>query len=346
MPPRLPLGEAGTRDFDMQGRGAAVLGAGTMGTALANAIASGNRRCRVWSTDPEVVRGINEKHRNPRHFPQRQLAPALEATTSLESAVEAADLLIITLRSDQVRDVLRQLRPCVKRQSVIFSATKGFEAESNKRMSEVIGEETPAQSIGVISGPNMTHDIIAELPTGIVAASKHKAAIGLLSDLIELPTLRVFGSCDMLGVELIGALKNVVALAAGLAAGAGLGDNFRSLLISFGLSEVNDLATAMGAASSTLTSLAGIGDLFLTTTSPHSRNHLVGVDLGKGRRLADILDHLDAINETAEGINTVRTCRELGLSHGIRMPIAECVYNVIYKGDNPKSAFQILFRSL
>jgi len=319
---------------------AAVLGGGTMGTALANAVASGHRDCVLWSRDAELVRDINGNHRNSRHFPDRPLAHSLRATATLEEAVAGTQLAIIAVRSDAFRGLVRELSVFAPRKLVVFSATKGLEPQTNKRMSELIREETQAREIGAISGPNMTYDIVACRPTGIVAVSQSSSAVVLLSNLIELPTLRVFGSSDILGVELAGALKNVVALAVGLAAGLELGDNFRSLLIAWGLAEIQKLATSMGARSDTFMGLAGIGDLFLTSTSPHSRNHMVGVELGKGARLVDLVDHLEKVNETAEGINTVQACHQLALKQGVNMPLAECVYSVVFQGQEPRRAFE------
>jgi glycerol-3-phosphate dehydrogenase (NAD(P)+) len=311
-----------------------------MGTALANAVASGGRDCALWSDDVELVREINSNHRHPCHFREYELSHLLSATTNLEQAVAGAQLAIIAARSDGFRDVVRKLGAFAPRELVIVSATKGLEPKTQKRMSELVSEETAVREVAALSGPNITHDIIACRPTGLVVASEASSAVALSVNLIELPTLRVFGSSDIVGVELAGALKNIVAIAMGMAAGLALGDNFRSLLFALGLAEIQRLGSSMGARPGTFTGLAGIGDLFLTATSVHSRNHMVGVELGSGAALADVLDYLDKVSETAEGINTLQACRRLALEHGVAMPLVECMYDVVFQGLDPRKAFE------
>jgi glycerol-3-phosphate dehydrogenase (NAD(P)+) len=185
-------------------------------------------------------------------------------------------------------------------------------------------------------------DIIARRPTALVVASTANLALPITAEAIALPTLQVFGSSDLIGVELAGALKNIVAIAAGIAAGLDLGDNARAFLIAIGLAEIQKLAMSLGARASTFMGLAGIGDLFLTTTSPHSRNHWVGVELGRGARLDALLAHLERINETAEGINSIRAGRELAARQRLHMPLAECVYAVAYESAAPRGALEHL----
>src|SRR6266567_197868 len=321
------------------GRHVAVLGGGTMGTALAHAIASANRDCILWSKDSELVRGVNEKRRNPRHFPDLVLGPSLSATSSLDQAVRAAQLAIVAVKSDEVRELARNIGKSVPADLVFLSATKGLEPVTNKRLSELLAEETGVQAVGAISGPNAMQDIIAGLPTALVVASTSNLASALAAKMIALPALRVFASSDLAGVELAGALKNIVAVAAGIASGLRLGDNARALLITIGLAEIQRLAVSLGARASTFMGLAGIGDLFLTTTSPHSRNHWVGVELGRGTKLEDLLEKLNELNETAEGINTIRAGRELASQQRVQVPLTECVYAVTFEGAEPGTAF-------
>ena len=205
----------------------------------------------------------------------------------------------------------REICAFVPTDLVLLSATKGLEPETNKRLSEILEEETGAPVVGAISGPNSMQDIIASRPTALVVASIANLALPIAAEAIALPTLRVFGSSDLVGVELAGALKNIVAIAAGIAAGLDLGDNARAFLIAIGLAEIQKLAVSLGACASTFMGLAGFGDLFLTTTSPHSRNHWVGLELGRGARLCELLAHLERISETAEGVNSIRAGREL-----------------------------------
>jgi len=313
-----------------------------MGTTLADAVAAGDRDCVLWSPDVELVRGVNETHRNPRHFSDVVLAPSLSATASLEDAVRFAQLAIIAVGSDRVRGLARSIGAFVPSDLVLLSATKGLEPQTNKRLSELLEEETRSQVVGAISGPNSMQDIIARRPTALVVASQANRAFPLAAKLIALPTLHVFGSSDLVGVELAGSLKNIVAIAAGIAAGLGLGHNARGLIITIGLAEIQMLATSLGARAITFMGLAGVGDLFLTTTSPYSRNHMVGVELGRGVKLDAIVDQLAKLNETAEGINAIRTGRELAARQGLRMPLAECVHAVAFEGLEPRPAFERL----
>jgi glycerol-3-phosphate dehydrogenase (NAD(P)+) len=320
----------------------AVLGSGTMGTALANAVATSGRACVMWSADAELVRGVNETHRNPRHFSDQLLPPSLTATTSLEDAVGSAELAIIAVRSDGVRALAQRIAASVPPEQVLLSATKGLEPQTNKPMSQLLKEETRALVVGAISGPNITQDIMAHRPTGIVVASAGNAALARAVELIELPSLRIFGSSDLLGVEFLGALKNVVVIAAGLAAGLGLGDNARSFLITLGLTEIQGLALRLGARPATFTGLAGFGDLFLSSTSVYSRNHMVGVELGKGFTLEALLALLERLNETAEGVNTIRACRQIAAEHGLAMPLAERIHDIVFGGRPARAGIEQL----
>jgi glycerol-3-phosphate dehydrogenase (NAD(P)+) len=320
----------------------AVLGDGTMGTALADAVGSGNRGCVLWSPDVELVRAVNERHRNPRHFSEHVLAHSLSATTIIEEAVASAQLVIVAVGSDLFRGIARSISAFVAPELVLLSATKGLEPQTNKRMSELLKEETRAEVVGAISGPNVTPDIIARRPTAIVVASKSNSALALAAELIELPTLRVFGSSDLAGVEFTGALKNIVVIAAGVAAGLGLGDNARASLVTMGLAEIQRIGTSLGGRPDTFMGLAGVGDIFLSSTSVYSRNHMVGVELGKGAKVDSIVDELRRLNETAEGINTIRTCRILAVERGVRMPLAECMHGILFEGLQPRTELERL----
>jgi len=319
-----------------------ILGGGTMATALAHAIASADRECVLWSRDIELVHGVNENRRNPRHFADLVLNASLSATTSLEQAMRSAQLAIVAVRSDAVRELAREICAFVPPDLVLLSATKGLEPQTNKRLSEILAEETSARVVGAISGPNSMQDIIAGRPTALVVASIANLALPIAAKAIALPTLRVFGSSDLVGIELAGALKNIVAIAVGIAAGLDLGDNARAFLIAFGLAEIQKLAVSLGASAITFMGLAGVGDLFLTTTSPHSRNHWVGVELGRGARLRELLTHLERISETAEGVNSIRAGRELAARQRLHLPLTECVYAIAYESAEPRSAFDRL----
>ncbi|MGH7126824.1 MAG: NAD(P)H-dependent glycerol-3-phosphate dehydrogenase [Stellaceae bacterium] len=322
----------------------AILGGGTMGTALAHAIASAGRECILWSPDSELVRGVNETHRNPRHFADFVLGASLSATTDLRHAVGTARLAVAAVRSHELRALARGIGGLLPESAVLLSATKGLEPQTNKRMSEVLREETGAQAVGAISGPNSMQDIIAGLPTALIVAATSGAALELARKMLALANLEIFTSSDLVGVELAGSLKNIVAIAAGIAAGLQLGDNARAFIITMGLAEIQTLAMSLGARASTFAGLAGIGDLFLTATSAHSRNTWIGVELGRGVPLGTLLERLEKINEPAEGINTIRAGRELAARQHLRMPLTECVHAVAFEGAEPSRAVQSLMR--
>jgi glycerol-3-phosphate dehydrogenase (NAD(P)+) len=317
-----------------------VFGDGTMGTALAAAVASQGRSCLLWSEDALLVREINERHRHLRHFVDRALPASLRATTNLQDALSSPELAIVAVGSTQFRNLAKRIGPFASPELIILSATKGLEPGTCKRMSQILREETPARVVGAISGPNITPDIIDQRPTGIVVASRNNEALAAAVELVEHPMLRIFGSSDLVGVELLGSLKNVVVIAAGLAAGLHLGDNARALIVTLGLMEIQKLAASLGGRADTPFGLAGFGDLFLSTTSTYSRNHTVGVQLGSNVTLDQLLAELAQSNETAEGINTIRECRSLARNQNMAMPLAECVHEIVFEGRQARGALE------
>ncbi|MBI3726528.1 NAD(P)-dependent glycerol-3-phosphate dehydrogenase [bacterium] len=319
----------------------AVLGGGSFGTTLAHTVASAGRACTLWSRDEEVARKINETHRNPRYFQDRPLSPDLRATSNLEEAAKDAPLVVVAVASSGFREVARALGDFVRGDQVILSATKGLEPRTHKRMSELLREETCAKKVGALSGPNIAREILDGQPAATVVASRFRDAIELSAELLHAPRFRIYGNDDLLGVELAGALKNVIAIASGVLTGLGLGDNARSLLITRGLAEIQRLGVKLGADPLTFSGLAGIGDLLVTCTSPLSRNHRVGAGLAKGETLEAIVERL---GEVAEGINTARVCKELAAEHGVAMPIAEGVYKLLHEGLAVRDALEDLMQ--
>jgi glycerol-3-phosphate dehydrogenase (NAD(P)+) len=317
----------------------AVLGAGSWGTTIAHVVASTGRPCVLWSRDADVARGINESHKNPRYFPDRPLAPSLRATSSIEEAAKGAPLIVVAVASSGFREVTRKLGDFVTGDQVLLSATKGLEPRTHKRMSEILKEETCAKKVGALSGPNIAREMLDGQPAATVVASKFREAIELSAEMLASPRFRVYGNNDLLGVELAGALKNVIAIASGVSTGLGLGDNTRSLLITRGLAEIQRLGVKLGADPLTFSGLAGIGDLFVTCTSPLSRNHRVGVGLAKGEKLPQILEKL---GEVAEGVNTARVCRELSQERGVALPIADAIYKLLYEDATAPSVIEDL----
>jgi glycerol-3-phosphate dehydrogenase (NAD(P)+) len=317
----------------------AVLGSGSFGTTIASVVASAGRTCWLWGRDAEVAKGINETRKNTRYFPDRPLPEGVRATTSLEEAARGAQVVVVAVASSGFREVARSLGDFVTGDQVLLSATKGLEPRTHKRMSELLKEETCAKKVGALSGPNIAKEILAGQPAATVVASRFKDAIEISAHLLSGPRFRVYGNTDLLGVELAGALKNVIAIASGVATGLELGDNTRSLLITRGLAEIQRMGVKLGADPLTFSGLAGIGDLFVTCTSPHSRNHRVGVGLAKGEKLPQILEKL---GEVAEGVNTAKVCKELMVEKQVGMPIAESVYKLLYEDLAAKDVLEDL----
>lgn len=309
-----------------------------MGTALASAVAAGRRPCTLWSPDEDVAASVNARRRHPHHFEQHLLPPSLAATASLREALHGAACVIVAAPSDTIRGLAKAMRPHLGPDAVVVSATKALERPGNTRLSVVLQEEIGTREVGAISGPNLSHDIVDSRPTGLIVAAERSAVVQRVAESLQSSTLRVCGTSDLAGVELAGALKNVVAIAAGIAAGLGLGDNARALLVAWGLAEIQTLASSLGARPETFMGLAGVGDLFLTATSARSRNHMVGVELGRGAGLPEISAHLQRLRETAEGIHTVRACHDLAASQRLRLPLAEAVHAVMFEGAAPRPA--------
>ncbi|CUX72238.1 MULTISPECIES: NAD(P)H-dependent glycerol-3-phosphate dehydrogenase [Agrobacterium] len=307
---------------------AVVLGDGTMATALAARIAKNEIHTVLWSKRPEVVASINKEHRHPLHFTSYGLPHELSATESIEQALNGAGLVIMAVKSGSVAETARLARDSFEGNSVMLSATKGVEIETYRFMSGVIREELRSNRVGIISGPNITTDIMDDAPTAILVAAEDVDAINVGRNHLESQSLKVFGSTDLKGIEALSVVKNIVAIAAGLA--INLGDNARSYIISLGLSEIQALAKRLGARPDSSGGLADIGEVFLSSTSKHSRNHMIGVDIANGAKLPDLLAALDAANETAEGVNAVFASRKLAEIAGIEMPLAECVFQILY----------------
>jgi glycerol-3-phosphate dehydrogenase (NAD(P)+) len=312
----------------------AVLGDGSMGTTLAETVARGDRRATLWCRSEAVARSIRDDRRNPHHFRDLQLSPALDATHRLDEAVDGASLVIVAVGSPRFRETARTLGAQRATPPAMLSATKGIDLSTLQRMSEVLAEETASRAVGTISGPNVTPDIMARQLTAIVIASPDPAVIAAGARALETPRLKVYGNEDLAGVEIAGVLKNVIAVAMGIATGIGSGSNARSFLFTRGLAEIRRLGMALGASPDTFYGLAGIGDLFLTSTSPDSLNYRVGIELGSGKSLPEILAGMP---EVPEGISSTRGCCALARRAGVGMPIAEQTRRILDGEANPAS---------
>lgn len=314
----------------------AVLGAGSWGTALAVHLARVGHDVRLWARDAALVADMHERRANAVYLPDVNFPEALQPTASVTDALRGTRLVVLAVPSHGLRSVLRTTTTEVARGALVVSATKGLEQETLLRMSEVIAAEWPALGdLAVLSGPSFAAELARELPTAVVVASAAAGVVEQVQAEFRSPALRLYGSADIVGVEIGGALKNVIAIAAGVVEGLGLGHNALAALITRGLAEIGRLAVALGAQRETLAGLAGLGDLILTCTGQLSRNRHVGAELARGRALEEILASTKMI---AEGVRTTRAALELGARHGVELPIAAQMAEVLEGRRDPRSA--------
>jgi glycerol-3-phosphate dehydrogenase (NAD(P)+) len=309
----------------------AVIGAGSWGTALAIVAARNQHDVRLWAREVEVAEGIQTVHKNPYYLSDIALPENIRATTSLEEALAGTHFVLIVVPSHAMREVVTRMRDYLSEDTVIVSATKGVENDSLMRMSEVISDvmqDRFAPHIAVLSGPSFAREVAKGDPTAVAVASKDPYCIEEVQQDLSLNVFRVYTNDDVVGVEISGAVKNVVAIGAGVVRGLGLGTNTVAAIITRGLAEVTRLALALGAKHETMAGLAGLGDLVLTCTGELSRNRHVGVELGRGRKLADILAEM---REVAEGVKTTRAIYQLSRRLQVDMPITESIYALLYE---------------
>lgn len=305
----------------------AVIGGGSFGTAIANIIADNGHQVSLWMRSEERAAEVNDSHSNSTYLPDIELNPALRATTDLAEAVRDCDIVFVSVPSKSCRVVAAQLKPLLVDNCMVISTTKGIEAGSNKLMSQVLQAELGRVRVGVMSGPNLAKELAARQITGTVIASSHAELTGAIQDLLQSSYFRVYAGSDVYGVELAGALKNVYAIVAGLAAALGCGANTISMLVTRSLAEMSRYAVKEGADPMTFLGLAGVGDLFVTCTSPLSRNYRVGFQLGQGKDLDDVVAEL---GQVAEGVNTLKLLKAESERLNIYMPLVNGLYDIIY----------------
>ena len=318
----------------------AVLGGGSWGTTTASVI---SRQCNavLWARDAQIVDEINQDHTNTRYLPDATLHPKLTATTALNVAVEHADAVLIAVPSSHFREVLMNALPDMPRDIPVISLSKGLEKGSRMRMTEIIRDVSPHSIPGVLTGPNLAREIVAgQAAASVLALEAHDAALALQPTLNN-GLFRVYTNQDVIGCELGGVLKNIIAIAVGMGDGLGAGDNTRAALITRGLAEMSRLGEALGGKAETFAGLAGMGDMIATCTSPQSRNRHVGMELAKGRSIEDIIDSMHMV---AEGVKSAPTVIELAREKGISLPISEDVYSVITGESNARGVYRGLLR--
>lgn len=307
----------------------AVVGAGAWGTALADMLAGHGHDVRMWALERDVAQSVNERHENPVFLPGKSLAPALVATTDHREALHDARVVVLVPPSQHLREIVREGRAHLTDDCVVAVASKGIEQETLALMSDVVEEELPGHPVVALSGPSFAAEVAARQPTAIVAASLHAEAARVVQDVMSNSRFRVYTHDDILGVELGGALKNVMAVATGIVEGVGLGNNSRAALITRGLAEMTRLGVALGARASTFAGLAGIGDLVLTCTGALSRNRAIGIEIGRGKSLDEALAGKPTV---AEGVTTTKSAVALAQREGVEMPIATMVHRILFDG--------------
>ncbi len=314
-----------------------VIGAGSWGTAVANLVGA-KQPVTLWARRSELTTAINERRENPDYLPGYPLAPNITASSDLAETIAATEAVVMGVPSHGYRAVLESLREQLGSDTPIISLAKGVERESLMRMTEVTADVLPEHNpdrIGVLTGPNLAKEIAAGQPAATVIGMKDGAAAAALQQVFMSSRFRVYTNDDVVGSESAGALKNVMAIAAGMAHGLGFGDNTMATLITRALAELTRLGVAMGGRPLTFAGLAGMGDLIATCMSSQSRNHTVGYGLGQGKKLDDIIDEM---NQVAEGVKSTPGILALADRHGIEMPIATQVARVLYEGAEPLEA--------
>jgi glycerol-3-phosphate dehydrogenase (NAD(P)+) len=322
----------------------AVIGAGAWGTALADLLQRNGHETVLWAREPDVVHGVNADHVNARFLADVPLASGLRATTDMADAVGGADLVVYVAPSHVLRGVAAGAAHAVRPDAVLAVASKGIERETMALMTDVIAEAVPGRPVVAVSGPSFAAEVAARQPTAIVAAASDPAAAALTQRALSSAEFRVYTHDDVVGVELGGALKNVMAVATGILDGLGLGFNSRAALITRGLAEMTRLGVALGAQPATFAGLAGLGDLVLTCTGSLSRNRTVGVEIGQGRSLAEVLTGRETV---AEGVLNTQSARALAARAGVEMPIVEAVHGILFDGTPVRQAVtELMTRAL
>jgi len=313
-----------------------VLGAGGWGTALAILLHDNGQRVHLWEFFPDRAEKLRSARRNETFLPGVTIPGGILITHRLEEALEDSAMAVFALPSHLIRELAAGAAPLLSSGTQVVNVAKGLERKSLKRMSEVLEEELPGETpIVTLSGPSHAEEVSRGIPTAVVAASRSLPQGRRVQDVFMSPTFRVYTNDDLVGVELAGSLKNIIAIAVGICDGLGYGDNTKGALITRGLAEISRLGAALGARQETFAGLSGMGDLITTCASRHSRNRYVGEQIGKGRSLREILDSMEMV---AEGVNTADSGRDLARRTGVEMPITEQVHGVLFEGKDPREA--------
>jgi len=319
----------------------AVMGAGSWGTAVASIVAA-SAPTILWARSSEVAEEVNDDHLNSKYLGDMELHKNLRATSDVEEAVCDADVLIMGVPSHGFRDVLTEAAPYLRPWIPVVSLVKGLEQGTDSRMTQIVAEVAPGHPAGVLAGPNIASEVTAGYAAAATIAMPDQSSADKLAELFRTERYRIYSTTDVLGVEIAGALKNVFAIAAGMGDGAGAGYNTKAMVITRAVREMSRFGEAFGGEPVTFAGLAGIGDLIVTCTSPASRNRRVGEELGKGKKIDEVLA---GMNQVAEGVKTVSVVMEMAAERGLNMPIAAEVHGVVNLGRTAGDAYRGLLRT-
>ena len=317
-----------------------LLGGGSWGTTVASLTAK-NSETIIWARNTETVKEINEHHTNEKYLPKAKLTNTLKASNSIEETVKNADVIVMGVPAQSFRNVLEEAKSHIRPWVPIINLAKGLELSTKMRMTEIIEEIMPGHPAGVLTGPNLAKEIHFGNAAAAVIAMVDNTIASKLQSVFSSGLFRVYTNSDVVGCEIAGALKNIIAIASGMGDGANAGDNTKAAIITRGLAELTRLGIAMGGKKSTFAGLAGMGDLVATCSSSKSRNHHVGFQLGRGKSLEQIINEM---NEVAEGVKTAKVVMELANEYNVDMPISSEIYKVLYEGNTVNDAFRGLLK--
>ena len=319
-----------------------VIGGGSWGTALAILLANNKHCVDIWVRDRQQMEDIQQSRENKKYLPGVSIPETINISTDLSETIYNKDLLVLSVPTHGVRSILEECNGIIKKEQVIVNVAKGIENDSLLRISQIVNEILPANSYAVLSGPSHAEEVARDIPTTVVSASSDRGIAEYVQDIFMSPSFRVYTNPDVIGVELGGALKNVIALGAGISDGLKYGDNTKAALMTRGITEMSRLGEKLGAHNATFSGLAGIGDLIVTCTSMHSRNRRAGILIGQGQTLSE---SVKSIGMVVEGIKTTKSTYELAKRNKVVMPITAEIYDVLYNGkDVKRSVINLMLR--
>jgi glycerol-3-phosphate dehydrogenase (NAD(P)+) len=324
-----------------------MIGSGSFGTALSMVLARAGHSVKLWAREQEIVDNINEFHENHIYLPGVTLSDSIECYSDLGQAVSESDLIVFATPSHTIREVSMKVKPFLKGHEIIVTVSKGIENDTFMTMSQVLAQTLDGviieDHIGVLYGPSHAEEVCQFKPTAVVSAAYSKSTAKIIQEVFMTPMFRVYVNYDILGVEIGGSLKNIMAIATGILEGANVGDNAKAALMTRGMLEIRRFGTRLGASQDTFTGLAGIGDLIVTCTSTHSRNRYVGYRIGKGEKLDDIISHMKMV---AEGVKTTKSVYDWAQKLQVDMPITTYVYKTLFEGYDAREAiYELMTRN-